>query len=280
MRLFRRIFPKHQPRNIPIYIFCYHKGGSKLLSKIFRQICVVKNWKYQVLVGNQSRLTETTDVVLFAHSQIDLFNITKPYIGVHVIRDPRDIVVSGYLYHLRTNEEWCINSDFSSKPPILFPKVPYSKQHQSENWKRKYLEGLNGVSYQENLLSMSQRDGLHFEMNHYGAWTIENMRNWNYSRDNILEIKFEEIMSNYDDTFHLLFEHLGFSISEIEMGINIASHHDLGRKSTEEIRKMDHVSSKNTTKWKKYFELEHKRAFIRRFNNVLVELGYEKDNNW
>jgi hypothetical protein len=286
MRIFQGIYNKilkklkHQPRALPIVLFCYHKGGTVLLQKVFKQISEANNWNYLVRGGKQTQLPRNIDVVLLIHSLIDISNIVKPFIGAHVIRDPRDIVVSGYLYHCRCSEEWCVNSDFNPRQPIRFPRVPYSQEHRSEEWKMRYLESLGGMSYQENLLKMSQRDGMLFEMKHYGAWTIESMRDWNYNKDNILEVKFEDLMENYDDTFRLIFDHLGFSKSKIDLGLSIASKHDLGRKKTKEIEKDEHIFSRDTNKWKNYFEAVHKEVFIKYFGNVLIELGYESDNNW
>jgi hypothetical protein len=272
-----------QPFNrkpIPIGIFCYHKVGTILLSKVFFQLCAARKWQFQTLLGKQTYVPQNADVILFAHSLIDFGSIERPYIGIHVIRDPRDIIVSGYLFHRRTTEKWCINSDFSANLPIRFPRVPYSQEHRTEEWRMKYLESLRGMSYQDNLLSMFQRDGLLFEMMNYGTWTIESIRDWNYDLDNVLEIKFEDLMNSYDDQFRIIFEHLGFSESEIIVGLDIAARHDLGRISAKEMEELEHVSSAKCTKWKEYFEPQHKEVFIQKFGNILVDLGYESDNNW
>ncbi len=263
-----------------IGIFCYHKAGTVLLTKVFGHICVQKRMKLACLYGKQTQLPRNADMFLFYHSLVDFRHITAPLVGVHFVRDPRDIIVSGYLYHSRTSEEWCVNSDFSQKAPIRYPRIPFSQQHRSHEWKIKYLNSLNGISYQNNLLNMSQRDGLLFEMNNYGAWTIESMKEWNYNRNNILEIKFESLMDNYDDTFRAIFEYLGFSKIEIKRGMLIAAEHDLGRKSDQQIKQLKHVSSKKTSKWADYFEPEHKKTFIKKFGDVLIDLGYENDNNW
>ena len=106
------------------------------------------------------------------------------------------------------------------------------------------------------------------------------MNDWNYNRDNILEIKFENLLNNYDDMFRIIFEYIGFSKSEVAIGLNVAAKYDLGRKSLEEIEKMKHVSSQKTTKWKEYFGVQHKEMFIKKFGNILVKLGYETNNNW
>ena len=280
MKILKQVFKKARIRKIPICIFCYHKSGTALLSKVFSQFCQSRNWKFLSLMGRQTQIPQNADVILFGHSLIDPSEISASFVGLHVIRDPRDIIVSGYQYHCRTSEKWCINSDFTPKLPILFPKVPYSQQHRSEEWKLGYLKSLSERSYQENLLSMSQRDGLLFEMNNYGAWTIESMKAWNYNLDNILELKYEQLMNSYDNAFHSIFDHFGFSRSEIDAGMDVASKHDLRRKSAKELEKMNHVSSSKTSRWKEFFEPVHKEMFIKNFGNLLVELGYEKDNNW
>jgi hypothetical protein len=43
------------------------------------------------------------------------------------------------------------------------------------------------------------------------SWTIESMLNWNYSLPNMLEVRFETVMSEFDATFQKLFESFGFS---------------------------------------------------------------------
>jgi hypothetical protein len=267
---------KRRTGALPICIFCYHKVGTALLSKIFGQICKAADLSFQVLYGKQTQLPQDFDVTLFAHSLVDFNKKSSPFIGVHIIRDPRDIIVSGYLHHCRTVEKWCTNTDFSQNTPILFPRVPLSQQHRTEKWKIRYLESLEGISYQQKLLNMSVQDGLLFEMSHYGAWTIQSMREWDYHQDNILELQFESLMNNYDNTFRLIFSFLGFSETEIEVAISIAEKHDIGRKSSKEIQKMTHVYSKKTTKWAEYFDQIHREAFYNKFGDVLIELDYEK----
>ena len=44
-----------------------------------------------------------------------------PYRGSHFIRDPRDLIISGYYYHLRAAEAWCIAPDFPWKHYVTRP---------------------------------------------------------------------------------------------------------------------------------------------------------------
>ena len=250
-----------------------------MLSKVFGEICEKKNWKFSCLFGRQTGLKGEAEVTLFGHSLIDVAEISPPFVGVHVVRDPRNIIVSGYRYHRHTREKWCINQDFNPAAPITFPRVPVSQQHRSEQWKLNYLQSLNGRSYQENLLGRSQYDGLLFEMEHYGAWTIECMRSWSYGSSQILEVRFEDLMARFDDTFNRIFRHLGYSATDTDLFLDVASRHDLNRATGPGTAGAG--SGRKLSDWREYFGSRHKEEFVRKFDDALVELGYEPSNdNW
>lgn len=268
--------------DIPIYLFCHHKTGTILLRKIFKDICRLKRWKFLALPGMVHQVPKSYDVVLFSHSLVNEKLFKTPFIGVHVIRDPRDIIVSGYQYHLRTKEAWCINSDFNVGAYIKYPQVPSCLEHFSEDWKVNYIKSLNGRSYQDNLLTLSQKDGLLFEMNHHAEWTIKDMLAWNYDNPQILEIKFEDLMANFNNTWLAIFRFLKLLVNDDdrEKLLKIIEKHDLNSKSIEEISALKHVTSKNTSRWRKYFEDIHKSVFIDKFNDALIRLKYEQNNYW
>ena len=119
-----------------------------------------------------------------------------------------------------------------------------------------------------------------FEINHYGAWTTDSICQWNFNQENILEIKFDYLMENFDTTFSSIFAHLSLTSKQQKKAMSIASKHDLNRKSDSEIQKMAHVSSAKSSKWLQYFEPSHKELFKQKFGDILIELGYESDMNW
>lgn len=266
-------------REVPIYLFCYHKVGTVLLVKVFRNLCAEFGWTFKKVFGECRQLPENADVVLFSHSLVDLDSVDMPYVGIHLTRDPRDVVVSGYLYHKRCEEEWCLNSNFDFRAPILYPKVPYSQEHRPEHWKIEYLKSLGGKSYQQTLLDLIESEGLLFEMHHYGTWTIDSMLDWDYDNPNVEEIKFEELMSDFDQTFGRIFKHCGFSEEQMERALQIAAKEDLNRMDNRQLERNDHISSRQTTKWRNYFTAVHEQAFEERFGDVLVKLGYEIDQS-
>lgn len=260
---------------IPIYIFCHHKVGTVLLANLFWTISREFGWNFETIKGKCDDLPAGVDVVVFQHSIIDLRSVSIPFVGAHFIRDPRDVIVSGYLYHKRCKELWCTNSDLDFHSPILYPNVPYSQQHRAEEWKRQYLISLENKSYQQNLIERDERDGLLFEMEHYGRWTIEAMINWDYNHPNIEEVKFETLMSEYRLTFQRLFDHFGFSKGQTVRALDIVDEEDINRMTEDEIKKNPHISSRQTTKWGKYFKDVHEVAFQHRFGDALARLSYE-----
>lgn len=269
-----------QPRAVPIYLCCYHKVGTVLLSKVFRDLCAEWGWTFQAVRGYAAAPPADVDVVLFEHSLVDLNTVAQPYVGVHLIRDPRDVIVSGFLYHQRCQERWCINTNFDLTEPINHPQVPFSQQHRSLDWKRAYLTSLNQQSYQANLHARSPAAGLMFELEHYGAWTIESMLAWDYHNPQVLELKFEAIMADFDASFATLFAHLGFTPAQQQRALQLAAAHDLNRMSDRQLAENAHISAKQTQKWRQYVLPEHKSAFLDRFGEALMTLGYESSADW
>jgi hypothetical protein len=129
------------------------------------------------------------------------------------------------------------------------------------------------------LLRIPQREGLLFEMNNYASWTIEAMASWNYNLANILELKFEEIMLDYDRHFRQIFESLEFSSREVNVAMRVASGHNILKMKANELEQIEHVSAPVFPKWKHYFEELHEKEFLHKFGDVLNKLGYEPFSN-
>lgn len=260
-------------RDVPIYIFGYHKCGTKLLGKVFLQLSLKYGWEYRSVAGSTDKIPDA-DVVFFLHSQIDDSKLPEKYIGIHMVRDPRDIIISGYLYHKRTTEEWCVNKNFQTSEPIKYPQVPNSQMYRSQEWKVNYLKSLEGMSYQEKINSLDQDEGIMFEMNHYGKWTIEDMLKWDFDKANCLELKFEDVMSNYDNEMMKVFNHCGFSGEQLQVAKAYADKEDINKMSKKDIEKNPHISSAKTKKWERYFTKYHMKYFNDNYVDVLKKYKY------
>ena len=57
--------------------------------------------------------------------------------------------------------------------------------------------------------------------------------------------------------------------------LEIVAGENINHMTDDEIAKHPHISSRQTTKWAKYFKDVHREAFKERFGDALVLLGYE-----
>ncbi|HSU04851.1 MAG TPA: hypothetical protein VLI93_04705 [Acetobacteraceae bacterium] len=156
-------------------VFTYHKAGTTLFHYTLRKLAERLNLRLATLFGMARKIDPAIDIVLLGHS-LPGFQIARSFRAIRVVRDPRDIWVSSYLYHRRTDEAWCTNTDFDQTAPITWPRVDLSFQHRPEPWKREWLSRLSGKSYQQNLLLRDQEAGLQFELDGYTACTLDAMR--------------------------------------------------------------------------------------------------------
>jgi len=257
------------------YFFCYHKVGTALCANIARQIATRFDWQADYLLGLIKGVDSSKQIVTFAHSLIDFDLSTIPHRGVRLIRDPRDVWLSGYLYHQDCRERWCINETLDLTPPILPPRVPYSQQHRSEEWKRAYLLGLNGLSYQRNLLSKDRDSGLAFEMDRYADWTMQAMLAWKPDPDTI-DVKIEDFMADFDGTLALILRHFGIREFDIPAALAAAASEDIARMSDAQIAANPNIHSRSISKWRTMLTLRQIEQFEALYGEAIARLGYAR----
>lgn len=95
--------------------------------------------------------------------------------------------------------------------------------------------------------------------------------------------------SMYYTTFEKLVGPLGGGSLEVQIKeiINISEHLNIALDNERALNIANNLFGGTVTfregkigSWKKYFNEHHKTAFKRAAGNLLIELGYEKDNNW
>ena len=254
-----------------VFLFCYHKVGTHLLQAIFSKISRNMGRRYSEKFGMVRQLPPDADVILFAHSLVDF--ALPPHRGLRLVRDPRDVWVSGYFYHRRCSEPWCVNEDFSTAEPIDFPRVPLSQQHRPEAWKREYIEGLGGRSYQRNLLDLDLDTGLWFELDRYAGWTTRAMSEWRESGDT-MSVSIERFAFDFDRTMEAILDHLGFAGKDYAIAMDIAKREDVNRMNDDELRRRLYISSRTNSKWKQTLTQAHTEEFDKRYGDLTASLGY------
>lgn len=186
--------------------FGHHKCASTFVNQVLIDVTRLTNHKLLIqYLGNQlpydyhsrsphkGKLELQMKEVLegkydfLAHSNADpsMIEVLKKrgsYKGFHVIRDPRDIVVSGYFSHMKSH-------------PASAEYNPWMLEHR------------------DRLSSLDKKEGMLAELEYYKNY-FSNISNWDYQNPNILECKFEAITTNSKDEFAKIFEFLGITVSE------------------------------------------------------------------
>lgn len=171
--------------------------------------------------------------------------------GFHVIRDPRDLIVSAYYSHM------------------------YS--HDDSMWGRLR-------AFRPYLRSLSKSDGLLAEMLFCAPFLMEMFR-WNYEDPRILEIRFESLVRDPAATLtracaHLgLFERLGEATIRNVAGELSFMRLSGGRKPGEE-DPYHHYRKGVPGDWRNHFDARHIAEFQRLYGPLLVNLGYERNDRW
>jgi hypothetical protein len=213
------------------------------------------------------------DIILLPHSLLR-GPLNRPYRAIRLIRDPRDIWVSGYFYHLHCDEDWCRNVPTHSASPIQWPQVDYSVAHRPEDWKRRYLAGLNGRSYQANLLERTLPDGLDFELEGYTGWTLSSMREWALNGADALDVRLEDVMANFDSAMLRIFTHFGFTADQSHAALEVARSEDIRRMDEAAIAERPQIQSRTISRWRDVLSAAQITRFEGRYGDLIRELGY------
>jgi hypothetical protein len=225
--------------------------GTHWFNNIFNLLATELNLKYQYCA--QRELQPDTALYLDDHSKVD-YSALGPYVASHMIRDPRDVIVSGYFYHLWCTEAWCTTAQAR----------------------------FGGKSYQQILQELPQDEGILFELTHAGA-TIRPMCAWNYGNPSVIEVRYEELIADEDTGFARIFSHYGLVGCEYDLAISVARRCSFravsGRALGQEDRR-SHMRQGIPGDWHQHFSAEHKVRFKQLFPGALAKLGYEMDENW
>lgn len=236
-----------------VLVGTHHKTGTRWMADIFKSISRYLDLKY--FNGPSNKFDGTEDVFFQIVSRFGPA-LEKNHRGLHVIRDPRDVIISGANYHDKSDEE-----------PWLFKPS------------RKF----GGKSYQEMIRSYPNYfDKLLFEMDHIGKGTITDMRNWNYLDNNFVNVKYETLINDADlEEFSKIFKFLGFGGMALPLCLDIAFAGSIfsGRVKKSGVQGV-HIRSGKPQQWRSIFSRSLANQFLSRFGDILVALGYETDDSW
>lgn len=198
--------------------------------------------------GAQEALPVDCGVFLQNHARVDL-DALQPARAVHLVRDPRDVIISAAHYHLTADEPW-----------LHEPRNP------------------TGQTYQQSLRRCTTLDArLDFEMRHASGRTIRDMQAWPYGRSDVIEVRYEDLVQDSQlELFHRIYAFLGIPGGAMPTALQHAWDHSLfsGRVAS------DHVRSGRVEQWRSVFTRPLGERFLERHPTALRDLGYEPDDSW
>jgi hypothetical protein len=203
------------------------------------------------LVRPPANEPEGGEIAYFAHSRdFDWAMFAgRPFRGTHMVRDPRDVVVSGFHYHQWSTEEWL--------------HVPRPE--------------LSGRTYQEQLNALPPEEALALEIRRSAGSSIREMGEWDYHQPEFLELRYEDVFGREREAFEKVFRHYGFRPDAAATAAEIAdrfSFRQISERQAGEVGGRNHLRSGKPGGWQELFTPEHRRLFDELAGDVVERLGY------
>jgi hypothetical protein len=174
------------------------------------------------------------------------------YRAYHVVRDPRDILVSAYFSHLKT--------------------------HPTDRWPRL-------AEFRPKLQAVSKDEGLMMEFD-FIKDVFRRLREWDLSDQRTLTLRLEDISPDPPAAFRRAFEFVGFFDAGLsEWGFKrIMKRFRFEKMSGGRRRGVEnrdsHFRKGEHGDWKNHFTAEHTAYFKAQLNDILVKYGYERGDAW
>ena len=185
-------------------------------------------------------------------SRYEKYRITR------FIRDPRDMIVSGYLYHRRAAEVWCETIAPDEKEFAVVNGTISAGLRDSGLSYAAYLQGLN---VEEGLLTEME-----FRKNHF-----ESMRQWPMDDPDIRLFRYEDILGREAETMREMLSFLHFPWHVSQFGGFIAK-----KRSATSHKKsgFSHIRDPRAGQWRDHFTSRVEREFDSLYGDLVEQYGY------
>lgn len=239
----------------------HHKCGTNWILQVMTDVCAAEGL---TLVNHDEAVWfHNGDILAYRREHpFDFWSYTnadytfvRPLdtIGFHVVRDPRDVIVSGYFSHLATH------------PDTAWPRLRY---------------------YRPYLQTLDKHDGLMCEMEFSGIY-LQQMLLWEYgAKTSILELRFEDMIAQPVASFERVLTHMGFMPARVSrlMLEEILERHSFknlsGGRAPGEEDATSHYRRGQPGDWRNHLDAEHIAYFKSLYNPLLLKLGYETREDW
>ncbi|MGR8919443.1 MAG: hypothetical protein ACU85V_07480 [Gammaproteobacteria bacterium] len=199
------------------------------------------------------------DVVSINNHALDLERLRADVRITRFVRDPRDLVVSGYFYHKRGAEAWCTivdptPDDWRGVNGRIPPSMPPG--HSLTSW----------------LQSLDAEAGLMAELE-FRRYHLESMALWPDDDPRICLLRYEDYLGREKALFRAVLGHYGLPWLDRFRGARMAGRRALsaGRRGGR------HVRNPTPGQWREHFTPALIEAFGARHGHLLDKYGYAAD---
>ncbi|WP_186315877.1 sulfotransferase domain-containing protein [Catellatospora sichuanensis] len=277
-----------------------HKAASSWSRAILREAAALLGLNMVTVIAPEQWAPYGSLAELVRQERVDLLSLTNieqrhyetlpPRRTVNVIRDPRDIVVSGYFSHRNTHGVHALGVTW----------------HEL-------------IDHRKRLLELDVPDGLLEEID-FSGYFLDHMSTWDYHQPEVLELQMENQISDQVAVWTQIFEHYGLLVPPRAVGewvrkaavrwrlgvlraepggarlrralpafsldrlprsyVPLAvGHYTFTRLSDSdrrpgEVDEMNHYRNGVPGDWRNHFTERHRRAFRARYGDLAERLGY------
>ena len=276
-------------------VYTHHRCASSWIGDFIGFVCRFCGWRLSSFDRPDQFRHNLTGFLAENNIEFLYFrNANRKYIddipehrAFHIIRDPRDILVSGYFSHRNS--------------------------HSTEGWPEL-------IAHRQTLQQLSFEDGILAEFE-FSSGNFQDIATWDYDRSDILELRFEDLIENpyalllnafgfidalsskearsrdwlfyrFENFWRRVAFHLTF-LPALRIGIHRVPAEilllEVYRNRFEKITggrapgtedKRSHNRKGVAGDWVEYFTPRIVDEFKNRYGSMLIQLGYESDENW
>lgn len=239
------------------YHKCLTKYYKKVMSRLYNRILPFGRG-YRHFRGNEEQFYDSCGDYRIASINNRIIDLSRlgDYRISRFIRDPRDLVVSGYFYHHRGAEKWCnVVSPDERNWRVVNGNIPSTMKQ--------------GQSFYDHLQGLNQEDGLiaeiEFRKNHF-----DSMDKWPVGDSRILTIRYEDLLGHEGKVFDKIMAFYGVSWPERKLGTYLAQRNAVGNSH----HRPRHIRDPSPKQWEVYFTPRVEEYFNLRYGDLLEHLGY------